>query len=171
MARAKKQTDNETKVATETTAPAPAKAPSTPPAGTPKGPRRRFWSWFFFLAFLGVSAFAHSLYRENRELRDPEAQVRKTVEAMSRHIILPEGETPIVGPIDTAQAKEPFFKNAQNGDLLVVYRTTQQAFIYSPSRKILVNAGVLVVNPEQEQVANPPKPEPEEAAAEASDEI
>ena len=151
-------------MATETSpAPVAEKAPSQGTAATPsRRPRRRTGSWLLVLALVAVSAWAYSLYRENRELRDPEAQAKRIVAGMSRHIILPEGEVPGIFPIDKAQAEEPFFKNAEDGDLLVVYRSTQQAFIYSPSRKILVNAGVLMVNPEQEKVpaAAPAEAEP-----------
>lgn len=168
MAQAKKQPDNkEIPVANE--AAAPAAKPATPsPATTPMKPkraRRGLTSTVLFLALVAVSFWAYSLYQENRDLRDPEAQARRIVAQMNKLIILPETEVPGVFPIDKSQATEPFFKNAESGDLLVVYRSTQQAFIYSPSRKILVNAGVLVVNPEQEQV-NAPKPAPQPAVAE-----
>lgn len=156
-------------MATETSAPATPKthAPAAVPA---KRSRRGTMSWILFIALVVVSFWAYTLAQENRELRDPEAQAQRIVTAMRKHIILPETEVPGVFPIDTAQAKEPFFKNAQDGDLLVVYRSTQQAFIYSPSRKILVNAGVLMVNPEQEQVAAPEAPTAEEEP-EVSEEI
>lgn len=147
-------------MATEPTAAATAK--STVAALPPRPKKRRgFTFWLLLIALVCVSYWAFTLHRENRDLKDPEAQARRIVAAMGSHIILPEDEVPGVFPIDKAQASEPFFKNAQNGDLLVVYRSTQQAFIYSPSRKILVNAGVLVVNPEQEQV---PTGEPKEQA-------
>jgi hypothetical protein len=153
MPRAKKQADNNSTPmpTTENAAPKPAAAPAAP-AAKPTRARRGYGSLFLFVALVAVSVWAYSLYSENRELRDPEIQARRVVEQMGRHIILPESEVPGIFPIDKAQAKEPFFKNAQDGDLLVVYRSTQQAFIYSPARKILVNAGVLVVSPEQEQV-------------------
>ena len=172
MARAKKQPElspnKEAEMANETTAPAPK------PAAAPLPPRKRakrgFFFWLVLLAFLAVSAWAVSLYQENKNLRDPEAQTRKIVEQMSKHIILPADEVPGVFPIDKSQATEPFFQNAETGDLLVVYRTTQQAFIYSPSRKILVNAGVLIVNPGQEQVPAPTPVVEEEPADEVVEE-
>ncbi len=144
-------------------------------AALPPRPKKRrgLMFWVLLLALAGVSYWAYTLHQENKELRDPEAQARRIVAAMRDHILLPEDEVPGVFPIDKTQATEPFFKNAQNGDLLVVYRSTQQAFIYSPSRKILVNAGVLVVNPEQEQVptgAAQDESEPEEETA-AEEEI
>jgi hypothetical protein len=152
MPRAKKQADNETPMPTiENAQPKPAAAPA-PAAPKPARRRRGFGSLLLLIALVAVSLWAYSLYNENRELRDPEVQARRIVAEMGRHILLPEDEVPGIFPIDKERAKEPFFKNAQTGDLLVVYRSTQQAFIYSPSRKILVNAGVLMVSPDQEQV-------------------
>lgn len=158
-------------MATETPA-APAKTPAAPSPANPaaRRPRRHLFTWILFLAFVTVSTVAYKLHQENQSLRDPEAQARRIVAEMSELIILPEGEVPGVFPIDKSQAKEPFFKNAEDGDLLVVYRSTQQAFIYSPSRKILVNAGVLVLNPEQEEVSvdSPERKAPEAEEAEAA---
>lgn len=136
-------------MATETSA-AKLAAAAAPSPARPR--RRRLGSLVLFVALVAVSFWAYRLSQENRELRDPEAQAKRIVAEMSAHIILPENEVPAIGPIDKSQATEPFFKNAQDGDLLVIYRSTQQVFIYSPSRKILVNAGVLMATPEQEEV-------------------
>jgi PAS domain-containing protein len=165
----KKIVESAAPVAAAPVAPQAAHAQSTPPVA-PRRPRRRAFSAFMFLALVAVSSWAYFLYRENRELRDPEAQARRVVEAMSAHIILPEGEVPGIFPIDKSKATEPFFRNAQNGDILVVYRSTQQAFVYSPSRKILVNAGVLVVNPDQEEVPSGRAEEPAEEEAPSEEE-
>lgn len=173
MPRAKKspeQTDakKETPMATESHT-----AKSTPAALPPRPKKRRgLTTWILFLALIGVSYWAYKLHNENEALRDPEAQARRIVAAMSQHIILPADEVPGVFPIDKSQATEPFFKNAQDGDLLVVYRSTQQAFIYSPARKILVNAGVLMVEPGQEQVpAEAPADADEKPEEEVAEEI
>lgn len=145
---------------TEPPTPAAPKTLAAAPAARPR--RSGKLSWILFIALVLVSFWAYELSQENRALRDPQVQAQRVVAEMSKHIILPENELPVIGPIDKAQAKEPFFENAQDGDLFVVYRSTQQAFIYSPARKILVNAGVLAVNPEQEQVEDPEEPQAEE---------
>jgi hypothetical protein len=144
-------------MATEST-PAPKSAAPLPPK---KRARRGFFFWLLLLAFIATAAWAISLYKENKALRDPESQARQIVAEMEELIVLPKDEVPGIFPIDKEQATEPFFQNAETGDLLVVYRTTQQAFIYSPSRHKLINAGVLIVNPGQETVPTTAAPEAE----------
>ncbi|HEY4507990.1 MAG TPA: hypothetical protein VJJ47_03895 [Candidatus Paceibacterota bacterium] len=100
-----------------------------------------------------MSAYAYYLYQQNLDLKDPARQIARVVAGVSNHIIVPEGETPGVFAIDKEKNTEPFFQNAETGDWLVVYRSTNQALIWSPRRNILVNAGVLVVNPEEQQVS------------------
>jgi hypothetical protein len=171
MARAKKLVHSintqEATMATES-APTPKPAAPLPPK---RRHRRGFFFWLLLLALIATAAWAISLYKENKALRDPEAQARQIVAEMRDLIILPEDEVPVIGPVDKSLEiyQAPFFQNAQDGDLLVVYRTTQQAFVYSPSRHILVNAGVLVVNPDEEAV--PTAPADEEPAPETEEEI
>lgn len=60
------------------------------------------------------------------------------------HIILPEGEEPTIATIDNAEdlaLLQDFFKHSQNGDKLIIYTQAKRAFIYSPSRDIIVAAG------------------------------
>lgn len=127
------------------------------PKGMPpvKKTRRGILSWILFLALLAVSIWAYVLYRENEMYKNPDAQVTEVINQMRKHVILPEDEVPGVFRITPDQLDEPFFKNAQEGDLLVAYQSTQQAFVYSPSRDILVNAGVLIINPTQEEIQAP----------------
>lgn len=63
---------------------------------------------------------------------------------VKRHILLPENEAPTIATIDNAQDlanEQDFFKNAQNGDKLLIYPKAKQAFIYSPSRDVVVVMG------------------------------
>lgn len=61
-----------------------------------------------------------------------------------QHILLPEGEAPTIATIDNAEElanEQDFFKNSQNGDKLLIYPKAKRAFIYSPSRDIIVASG------------------------------
>jgi hypothetical protein len=153
-------------------APEPSAARHAAAPARPTRRRRGLLSWILLLALVGVTYWAYTLRQENEALRDPESQARRIVAEMRDLIILPEDEVPVIGPVDKSLEvyQAPFFQNAEDGDLLVVYRSTQQAFIYSPSRKILVNAGVLIVNPGQEQVPTPAVQEEEEPAPEVQEE-
>ena len=120
---------------------------------------------FFLLAlFFGKGYF--NAKQEIVRLQTPEAQeqakqaeVDLLLEAVSKHMILPENEVPIAAEItdrDSLAAEQNFYKNAQNGDQLLVYIQNQQAIIYSPSRDIIVNVGPIVLSQDQAgQVTSP----------------
>lgn len=61
--------------------------------------------------------------------------------ALGRHILLPSGTPQIAEVQDAARLRETqaFFKDAQNGDIVVVYETT--IFLYRPSQDIVIAAG------------------------------
>ena len=65
----------------------------------------------------------------------------EVIAALSRHILLPTGTPQIAEVQDASRLKDTqaFFKDAQNGDIVVVYATT--IFIYRPSADIVVAAG------------------------------
>jgi len=62
--------------------------------------------------------------------------------------ILPP-EAPIMAKIVDAKfliAQSPFYKDAQSGDVIIIYPTSQKAFIYSPARNIIVNSGPIIAD-------------------------
>lgn len=73
----------------------------------------------------------------------PEKQLNKITNDVARHMILPEGAPTVVVVKDAAAlADQAFFKNAQNGDIVLIY--PEQAIIYSPERGVIVNVGPVV---------------------------
>lgn len=63
------------------------------------------------------------------------------IRMLGKHILLPEGDPQIaeVKDVEKLRDKQAFFKNAENGDIVVLYSTT--IFIYRPSRDIVVASG------------------------------
>ena len=61
--------------------------------------------------------------------------------SLKKHILVPEGNPQIAEIQDVMKLKEtqPFFKDAKNGDIVIVYQTT--IFIYRPSADIVVASG------------------------------
>ncbi len=61
--------------------------------------------------------------------------------ALSRHILVPQGNPQIAEVQDAIKLRDTqaFFKNVENGDLVIVYETT--IFVYRPSQDIVVAAG------------------------------
>ncbi len=131
-------------------------------------PTRRISAMNVFLTVLllvligAVVTTGYLYYRTRQELKylsSPEGQealskkeVDETITQLKKLVILPE-EEPVLATIVNAEflaTQSAFYKGAENGDKLVVYPQAQRAFVYSPTRNILVNAGPLIV----EQGAN-----------------
>lgn len=75
-----------------------------------------------------------------------EAEEVKT--SLSKHLVLPEGDEPDIRKIKQ-KLEDPFFANAEIGDYLIIFYKSRIAYIYSPERDIITNAGVVFVNPQQ----------------------
>lgn len=117
----------------------------------------RFTVVLFILFIAAAAAFAWSFmnYQKAKVQLDAQdaqgaqqmsqQQVNRITNSVAKLIVLPEG-TPTVAIIQdiTALASQPFFQNAQNGDIVLVYPT--QAIIYSPKRHVLVNVGPVINN-------------------------
>lgn len=67
----------------------------------------------------------------------------EVVKALSRHILVPQGKPQIAEVKDVTKLRnsQAFFKDAENGDIVVVYGTT--IILYRPSLDIVVAMGDL----------------------------
>ncbi len=100
---------------------------------------------------IGV-AIAHSYFPSSGDAtglaaNTNDAQViQKTIDDLSKLMILPKDESPVVATINDASkliAQQPFYADAINGDIIIVYQKSLKAIIYSPSRNIIVNVGFI----------------------------
>lgn len=89
-------------------------------------------------------------YSEYQALtQDPNLANQKKIEAVvakvDKLIDLPEGEIPTLATIsDTeALADQPFFSNASIGDQVLLYTNARKAYLYSPSKNIVVEVASL----------------------------
>ena len=83
-----------------------------------------------------------------------EAQVKEIVAKVSKIIILPTGEEPVVATINDAASlikEQPFYKGAKNGDVVLVYQKAAKAIVYSPERNVIVNVGPMFLQDQQTQ--------------------
>ena len=108
------------------------------------------------LALIG-SGFLYFQYQKTaKELKKVKSQVtitqgakddevKKIVSEVSKIAKLPENETPSIATItDVSKLKDqPFFKNAQNGDILLVYNNSGKAILYDPKDKKIVDVTTL----------------------------
>ncbi len=77
-----------------------------------------------------------------------EATAVKT--SLGKHLIFPDGDEPDIRKI-TEKVADPFFTKAEIGDYLIIFYKSRIAYIYSPSKNIIVNAGVVFTNIQDEQ--------------------
>lgn len=133
---------------------------------TPKASRRRWrlkprinkrWLVVLLLAAAaGCALFFGLKYRDvQNRLNNPTAAVQAETDAVvakiSKLYILPTGEKPTLFKVtDISKRKEPFFKNAQNGDQGLIYSKAQLVILYRPSENRIVNAAPLSTNPIKE---------------------
>ena len=77
-----------------------------------------------------------------------QATANKTISEVGKLYILPKGETPTVAKIVNINSLkgQAFFKDAEDGDQLLIYTKAQLAIIYRPSTNVIINAGPVVLN-------------------------
>lgn len=120
------------------------------------------------LAIAGVTAYGVKQYPQVLGLSKGSAQVQAEVDALAAEvgklIDLPQDEKPTVATVtDIEKVKEqPFFKNAKNGDKVLIYTNAKKAILYRPEEKRIIEVGAVNIN----QAAPTPEAEEEAAAAE-----
>lgn len=115
-----------------------------------------------FILLIGVVVLGYLYFNTKKELTKlssmegqqavAQQEVKEVTDKLSKLTILPD-EEPVVATILDVQllaTQSAFYQNAENGDKLVVYPQAQKAYIYSPSRNVIVNAGPLVVDQNQD---------------------
>jgi hypothetical protein len=93
--------------------------------------------------------YGYDYYRTNYGTDKAKAdyEIQKTVAAVSKLIVLPTGETPVLATVKdpVALAKQQnFFQGASEGDKLLIYQQARKAIIYSPTLNKIVNVGPVV---------------------------
>lgn len=121
-------------------------------------PRKLFSKLLFLGVVIAMAVFASLYFNAQKQLSIlsstqgqtalAQKEIKEVTEQLGKLTILPSEEA-VVATILDAKAlatQSAFYANAQNGDKLVVFSQAQKAYIYSPSKNIVVNAGPLVVD-------------------------
>jgi hypothetical protein len=89
---------------------------------------------------LGAGYSAYYFYGQYQDLKkNPNSVVQEETKTLTDKIgllmVLPKSETPTVATVlDIKKLKDqPFFKNAKNGDKVLVYMTAKKAILYRPA--------------------------------------
>ena len=118
---------------------------------------RRLVRLVFILLFISAAAFVWSFYnlrvtankmnriaegalQNGQNTENPQALLDK----ISRLILLPQNERPSIATINNVaqlQKNWPFYENARNGDVLLIYFQAKKAYIYDPEKNMIINMG------------------------------
>lgn len=76
-----------------------------------------------------------------------ENEIEDIIAGVRAHIVLPDDEVPLIATItdvDALAATQPFYRDAKNGDLLIIYQSISKAIIYDTENDVLVNVGPII---------------------------
>ena len=135
------------------------------------------------LAIAGATVYAVRQKPEIFGLSKGSAQVQAEIDALVAEvgnlIALPSDEKPTIATVtDVEKVKDqPFFRNAKNGDKVLIYTNARKAILYRPSEKRIIEVGAVNINQEatptpsseegaEEEATPTPTPTPEETPTE-----
>jgi hypothetical protein len=148
-----------------------------------KGGKFKFRSIYIFIltfvVLLSIGGYrAYSKYddlkRENQKLSNPEQAARQESERIksevARLIDVPQEEDPTIATVVDASklTGQAFFKNAQNGDKVLMYAQAKKAILYRPSiTKIIEVAPINIGDNQNTNKDAQPEPAPAQQPANA----
>lgn len=103
------------------------------------------------LLLLVPSATAVYYYQKNKEARkDPVVAQKKEIEdlvAKVKKLMLVPDETPTLATVEDKEKlkDQPFFKDAENGDKILIFTAAKKAIIYRPNDNRVINSGPIAV--------------------------
>lgn len=88
------------------------------------------------------------------------SQISDLVAEVGDKMVIPKGETPTIATVTdiTKLEEQPFFKNAQNGDKVMIFGSTNMAILYRQSIHKIVT--VAPINAQNSPIANNTTPTP-----------
>lgn len=102
-----------------------------------------------FLLSLGAAGYYYARYQDLNKMSADQFSQREneeTIRAVARLYSLPKDEQPSIAAIkdkDAVKQQYPFLSQAENDDVLLLYKTAQLAILYRPSTGQLVKVGAL----------------------------
>ena len=94
----------------------------------------------------GVGAYYYNQYNSlNFILKNPnvaiEKQTKQLTDQVGKLIMLPTDEQPTIATVTDASKLngQPFFKNAKNGDKVLIYVKARKAILFDPTKDVIVD--------------------------------
>ena len=113
-----------------------------------------FWIFLTLGFFLVIGGGLLFLYSQDEIGSHPDKEVEETMKKISRLILLPEGETPVLATVsDKEKLKNyPFFTQAENGDQVLIYVAAKKAILYRPSIEKVIDVAPVKTEGETSQL-------------------
>jgi len=111
------------------------------------------------LATAGVMTFKYQDLKKNPE-QVTQSQQKKLLEKVGALIKIPSDEQPSIATVsDKEKLKEQaFFKNAENGDTLLIYSNAKKAILYRESSNQVIEVAPIAIDvPQQGTTASEPE--------------
>lgn len=92
-------------------------------------------------------------YIQYKRARDTQAtqilSADELVRRVSKHILLPKEENPTLLTVSdkTRLSGQPFFNNAENGNMVLIYEQAKKAFLYDVEKDLVLEVGPVTFNP------------------------
>jgi SHS2 domain-containing protein len=106
----------------------------------------------YIIVILGLIGSTGFFYNKSQDYKakDPAILTKKIKEKLGALQKLPD-ETPSVATVEDKEKlkEQAFFKDANNGDRLVVFQAAKQAFLYRESENKIINSGPIAIQQNQ----------------------
>lgn len=117
-------------------------------------------SLVILIVALVPSLYFYNQYQKTQSLlqnsnKQVEVETKVLIAQVGKLIELPTGENPTVATVSdkTKLLDQPFFKNAQNGDKVLVYSKAKKAILYRPSINKIVEVSMINIGNTQSPTA------------------
>ncbi len=118
------------------------------------------------------SYYFYTKYQQAQKLlKNPQQvateQTKAVVDKVGKLIALPSDETPSLATVQdkTKLKDQPFFKNAVNGDKLLLYIKARKAILYRESSNKIIEVAPINITKNQQQAGTATTPAPTQAVA------
>lgn len=123
-----------------------------------------------FLAVVGGLIWTYKGYSDMKKKLAAASAVQNDIEKIKQenmalikkvgeHILLPDDEVPSIATITNAEAlkiEQPFYRDAKDGNRVIIYMQAKKAIIFDEEKNILVNVGPIFVNDQVAQTSTVP---------------
>lgn len=119
-------------------------------------------SLVLLVAAAGAAVFFYKQYDDLKNSPNVVAQANtdRLLAKIGKLYQLPADEEPTVAEVSDKSKVEsqPFFKNVENGDHVLVYPKSRLAILYRESQNKIINVGPVAIDPTEDQSKTPAKP-------------